>query len=170
MARMSSRRNLSDDIETLQRLVTERRAIIESTRATLLSREVEIEKLRIELLRLKRLLFGRSSEQPDDNIAQLELSLEELEASESRQVTPPALPPHSPEHEKPARRALPAHLPRETLTHFAPSTCPDCGGALNLRGTSALAFWRSPLSITCQPRTDWRLLRTTLTFFVREHQ
>jgi hypothetical protein len=35
---MSSWRDLPDDIESLRRLVTEQRAIIEATRATLLSR------------------------------------------------------------------------------------------------------------------------------------
>ena len=129
---MSSWRDLPDDIETLQRLVTEQRSIIEATRATLLSREVEIEKLRIELARLKRMQFGRSSEQLDEKIAQLELSLEELEASQSELARPAAAtePAAEREHTKPARRALPAHLPRETVTHAAACSCPDCGGAL----------------------------------------
>jgi len=90
---MSSWRDLPDDIETLQRLVTEQRSIIEATRAILLSREVEIEKLRIELARLKRMQFGRSSEQLDEKIAQLELSLEELEASQSELTRPAAAEP-----------------------------------------------------------------------------
>ena len=64
-------RSLPDDIESLQRLVIEQRA-------ALLSRDVEIEKLKIELARLKRMQFGRSSEQLDQSIAQLELKLEEL--------------------------------------------------------------------------------------------
>lgn len=74
-------RSLPDDIESLQRLVIEQRA-------ALLSRDVEIEKLKIELARLKRMQFGRSSEQIDQTIAQLELSLEELEASESELNAP----------------------------------------------------------------------------------
>ena len=45
---------------------------------------VEIEKLKIELAQLKRLRFGRSSEKLDERIAQLELVLEELEASEAQ--------------------------------------------------------------------------------------
>jgi transposase len=43
----------------------------------LLSREVEIEKLKIELVRLKRLRYGRSSEQLDRQIARVEPTLEE---------------------------------------------------------------------------------------------
>ena len=74
-------RSLPEDIESLQRLVVEQRAALEAARSTLLSRDVEIEKLKIELARLKRMQFGRSSEQLDQTIVQLELSLEELEAS-----------------------------------------------------------------------------------------
>ena len=119
-------RSLPDDIESLQRLVIEQRA-------ALLSRDVEIEKLKIELARLKRMQFGRSSEQLDQTIAQLELSLEELEASESELKVPlvslPAV-----EKAKPARRALPESLPRETLVHEAPCNCPACGGLLRAMG------------------------------------
>jgi transposase len=117
--------SLPDDIESLKRLVI-------AQRATLLSREVEIEKLKIELARLKRMQFGRSSEQLAARIAQLELGLEELEASESEIVSPSIAPQPIPEREraKPVRRPLPAHLPRETITHSAPCACPECGGAL----------------------------------------
>jgi transposase len=119
-------RPLPDDIESLQRLVVEQRA-------ALLSRDVEIEKLKIELARLKRMQFGRSSEQLDQTIAQLELSLEELEASESELLAPlvsiPAV-----EKAKPARRALPESLPRETVVHEAPCHCPACGGSLRALG------------------------------------
>jgi transposase len=117
--------DLPDDIESLKRLVIEQRA-------TLLSREVEIEKLKMELARLKRLQFGRSSEQLSARIAQLELSLEELEASESVIASPivAVQPIQERERAKPARRPLPAHLPRETVTHVAACACPDCGGAL----------------------------------------
>jgi transposase len=35
---------------------------------------------------------------------------------------------------RPARRPLPAHLPRERVVHPAPSACPCCGGALHKLG------------------------------------
>ena len=122
-------RSLPADIESLQRLVIEQQA-------ALLSRDVEIEKLKIQLARLKRMQFGRSSEQLDESIAQLELSLEELEASESELVAPTlaALPSKVPEIRKPARRPLPESLPRETVTHAAPRHCPACDGALRAFG------------------------------------
>ncbi len=39
-----------------------------------------------------------------------------------------------PEHEKPARRALPEHLPREQVVHQPACACPDCGAALRRIG------------------------------------
>jgi transposase len=120
-------RSLPTDIESLQRLVIEQRA-------ALLSRDVEIEKLKIELARLKRMQFGRSSEQLDQTIAQLELSLEELEASESEILAPINLAAPITEARKPARRPLPEKLPRETVVHEAPCNCPACGGALRAFG------------------------------------
>ena len=119
--------SLPTDIQSLQRLVIEQQAALDVVRATLLSREVEIEKLKIQLARLKRMQFGRSCERLDESIAQLELSLEELEASESEMMipAPAALPGKVPEVRKPAR---------ETLTHEAPSHCPACAGALRAFG------------------------------------
>jgi hypothetical protein len=38
------------------------------------------------------------------------------------------------EAQKPARRPLPRHLPREDVIHSAPCTCPTCGGALRRIG------------------------------------
>ena len=120
-------RPLPTDIESLQRLVIEQRA-------ALLSRDVEIEKLKIELARLKRMQFGRSSEKLDQTIAQLELSLEELEASESELLAPSSISALAVEKAKPVRRALPENLPRETVVHEAPCNCPACGGALRAMG------------------------------------
>jgi transposase len=131
---MAKTLKLPNDIESLKRLVLEQQAL-------LLSREVEIEKLKIELARLKRIRFGHSSEQLDERIAQLELTLEELEASEA-ELAPlqsaaaadadEAAEPTEPE--APPRRSLPDSLPRETVTHAPPSPCPDCGGTQRLLG------------------------------------
>jgi len=130
------RRPLPDDIESLQRLVIEQYAALEAAKSTLLSRDVEIEKLKIELARLKRMQFGRSSEQLDQTIAQLELSLEELEASAAETAPVLDIEP-AVEKTKPARRALPESLPRETVTHEAACACPACGGSSStfLRGS-----------------------------------
>jgi len=134
---MSKRIKLPNDIESLKRLVIEQRAALEVARVTLLSRQLEIEKLKIELAQLKRLRFGRSSEKLDERIAQLELVLEELEASEAQLAPLKAqaeLPVPVERPTPPVRRALPEQLPRDTVTHQPECACPECGGALRPLG------------------------------------
>jgi transposase len=127
--------SLPDDIESLQRLVIAQRALIATTQATLLERDLLIGKMRMELARLKRMQFGRSSEQLDTEIAQLELTLEELEVSATELApTTDTEPVVATERIKPVRRPLPASLPRETVTHAAACTCPSCGGELRSLG------------------------------------
>jgi len=100
------------------------------------SRNTEIEHLKLLILKLKRMQFGRKSEKLDKQILQLELRLEDLEAHQSCCVasTKSAGSPAS-TAAKPARRSLPEQLPRETET-YAPkqNACPDCGGRLRLLG------------------------------------
>jgi len=125
---------LPNDVESLKALVIAQRAALEAAQVTLLSRDVEIEKLKIELARLKRLRYGRSSEQLDRQIAQLELTLEELEASEAQLPARPVEARAEPAA-APVRRALPEHLPRETIAHEPAScACPECGGSLRPLG------------------------------------
>lgn len=50
--------------------------------AQLLSRQLEIQALKLQIAQLKRLQYGRSSEQLNEKIGQLELTLEDLEAAE----------------------------------------------------------------------------------------
>jgi transposase len=132
---MQRMRDLPTDVESLRKLVLEQQAALEVADATLLSRQLELEKLKIELLRLKRMRFGRSSEQLDHEIAQLDLTLEDLEVSQTE--TAPIREPidaKAIEPTKPVRRPLPAHLPRETEVHPSPCACPECGGELRSAG------------------------------------
>lgn len=135
---MQHAHDLPEDIESLRALLIEARAALEAMHTTLHSRELEIEHLRGQLARLRRMQFGRSSEALDTRIAQLELTLEELEAAEA--AAPPAAPlPAVSARRKPVRQALPAHLPRETITHLPPSvaagcTCPECGAVMRALG------------------------------------
>ena len=124
---------MPDDIESLKRLVIAQRTIIATAQATLIERDLLIEKLKFELLRLKRMKFGRSSEQLDQQIAQLELTLEELEASATEVAVPVTAAPIK-ERIHPVRRALLAALPRETIVHAPACRCPDCGGELRALG------------------------------------
>jgi transposase len=121
---------LPDDIDSLKQLVV-------AAFTALKSKTLEIEKLKVQLLRLRRMQFGRSSEKLAGEIAQLELALEELEGSAAAAGEPPtaeAAAPAAGDRIKPARRLLPNHLPREEVIHALPSACPACGGALRALG------------------------------------
>ena len=148
---------LPNDIEELKRLVLEKsaaldaqnttlaaqdaalaalvaqRAELETAKAMLLAQTLELEKLRYEVARLKRMKFGRSSEQLDAQIAQMQLTLEDLEASLASMPAAAVPTPKAP-RAKPVRRPLPAQLPREDITHPAPSSCPGCGRELRAAG------------------------------------
>jgi transposase len=130
---MPPRIDLPDDVETLKRLVLESYQEAEAARAALISEQLQVEKLRFEIACLKRNRYGRSSEQLDTQIAQLELTIEDLEASQAEFCShvPAAL---LSEPIKPARRPLPAQLPREQIMHAAACACPDCGGELRPAG------------------------------------
>ena len=104
--------------------------------------DLEIERLKLEIARLKRHRFGTSSER-STRLEQLELALSELEetvaAADAAQALRAAERP-APEQarrttaRKPARRPLPAHLPRTRVVYPAPTTCPCCGGAVRKLG------------------------------------
>ena len=120
---------LPDDIATLKRLLIERDAEVIAAR-------LMIEKLKLEIARLRRIQFGRRSERHDTHVAQLELLVEELEtrlagapaadAPADKTKTSPRTPT--------VRWPLPAHLPRENVVHAAACACPDCGGQLKRIG------------------------------------
>ena len=83
---------LPNDIETLKRLLLERTAALEVAQALLLSRQQEIEQLKLQIARLRRMHFGRSSEALDEQIRQLEFKLEELESEEASLPVPAPTP------------------------------------------------------------------------------
>ncbi len=108
-------------------------------KAIVLSQQTEIENLKLLVFKLKRMHFGQRSEKLNADIEQLELQLEDLEANQAAAEPLPPQPPTAAIREKtarkPARRPLPAELPRETET-LAPKqdACPDCGGKLRELG------------------------------------
>ncbi len=92
--------------------------------------------LKLEILRLRRALYGAKSERKARLLDQLELRLEELEAAATedeiaaeravaaatRQVS--AMP-----RRRPARKPFPEHLPRERVVIEAPTSRGCCGSA-----------------------------------------
>ncbi|TXN83151.1 IS66 family transposase [Methylobacterium sp. WL8] len=108
-------------------------AMILAERAARLVSEIAVERLKLEVARLRRERFGASSER-SARIDQLELVLEDLEETLAETdaqavVEPDALPGVASSRRKLARRPLPEHLPRERILHPGPTTCACCGGA-----------------------------------------
>jgi len=98
----------------------------------------EIEALKLQILKLRRVQFGSSSEKRGAlDIEQLQLLVENLEIAAAERSCEPdqqTATKRAPRVPKP-RREFPAHLPRETQTN-APlqSCCPDCGSELKHLG------------------------------------
>ena len=102
--------SLPDDVEAL-------RAIVLAQHAELTGQRELITRLRLQLARLRRMQFGRSSERLAREADQLELALEDLEtdAPATREPGDPLADEDAakcPDRRKPARRPLPDHLPR----------------------------------------------------------
>src|SRR5436305_3856186 len=102
-----------------------------------LTAQAEIARLKFQLARYRRVEFGRPSEKLARDTKQLELALEALESDQAERLataSPALAAVAETEAQKPARRPLPEHLPREDLRHPAPCACPSCGGALRKIG------------------------------------
>jgi hypothetical protein len=83
---------------------------------------LEIEKLKVQLARLRRMQFGQASERLCREIEQLELRLEELETVEAEATNAASdIGAAAPDREKckPKRLPLPEHLPRHEVAHAA---------------------------------------------------
>ena len=126
--------DLPNDVEALKGIILERSSKLEVAEALLISQKLELEKLRFEIAYLKRMKYGRSSEQLDRELVQMQLSIEDLEASLAAMPLEVRPAPKEPPPQKPARRPLPAQLPREQIVHENPCACPDCGGKLRPLG------------------------------------
>jgi transposase len=125
--------DLPNDVEALRSLLIERNAKLEATEALLIFKNLELEKLRFEIAYLKRMKYGRSSEQLDRELLQMQLSIEDLEASLAAKPAEVRPAPKEPA-QKPVRRPLPERLPREQIVHENPCACPACGGELRALG------------------------------------
>ena len=103
----------------------------------LASHQAEIERLKLLIAKLRRMQFGRKSEKLERQIEQLELQLDELETTQAERASASPTPGARTRAEsgRPARRPLPAHLPREVRKILPKeAACPDCGGELKALG------------------------------------
>lgn len=145
------RANLPTDIDALHQIIVAqaaeaeaREAELAAAKAGLAEKALEIEKYKLQIARLRRMQFGRSSEKIARTIEQLELRLEELEAqtpaltsdasAANSQAASPVGPASQKQHKRSERRAFPAHVPSRDVVHAPSCTCPVCGGEMRKVG------------------------------------
>src|ERR1700678_2286853 len=120
------------DLSRLDREALE--ALVVAQQEKLLTRNSEIEHLKLIIAKLRRMMFGTKSEKIAREVEQLELKLEELETGEAAHAPAAAATTSTPRRKR-KRRPLPEHLPRETHTHMpAEEACSACGGELSKLG------------------------------------
>ncbi len=97
------------------------RTLILLQQEELASRDTEIENLKLLVLKLRRMQFGRKSEKLDKQIEQLELRLEDLEASQSARPLSSSTATHPALASKPVRKPLPEQSAAPGRTPSSPT-------------------------------------------------
>jgi len=111
----------------------EAEAVAARAQAVNASTEALITYYKLEIEKLRRQLYGTRSERKARLLEQMELQLEELEATATedelaaekaaaRTQTVQSFP-----RKRPSRKPFPDHLPRERVIIPAPESCPCCG-------------------------------------------
>jgi transposase len=91
-----------------------------------------IARLKLEIEKLRRALYGVRSERKQRLLDQLEMQLEDAEADATEdelaaERSAPSTVVKSFERRRPVRKPFPEHLPRERVVIAAPASCPCCG-------------------------------------------
>lgn len=136
--------NLPDDPALLKAMIAALRAENAKMSATLQAHDQLIQALRLRIARLKKQVFGKSSEKIEREIQQLELALEDLliataesnaepfnEADDTAAVAPAA---GAPERIMRRRPRVSEKAVRERRELDPGTCCPACGGELRLVG------------------------------------
>ncbi len=131
-----------DDIEALKAALIAARAEtaavgteLASARAATANDRSLIAYLKLEIEKLRRVIYGPRAERTARLLDQLELQLEEAEAEATEdefaaeQAQRRSTLVRSFERKWPSRKPFPEHLPRERVVIPAPETCPCCGSA-----------------------------------------
>ena len=150
--------DLPDDIDALRAALIAERTARSEAEARAAGAEAMVAHLQLLIAKARHDRFGASSERGRKLLNQMELELEELQASLSEDDTAAGaaagtetarrLP-----RRKPVRGPLPAHLPRERMVIPGPSACPCCGGALVKLGETVTE------SLESVPRR-WKVIQT----------
>ncbi len=131
---------MPDDLDALRTALSIARveaakaqAELAAERARTSSNEALIAAMKLAIEKLRRELYGQRSERSARLLDQMELQLEELEATATEdKLTAEAATTTTTVtafvRRRPSRRPFPEHLPRERMVEAAPSSCSCCGG------------------------------------------
>ena len=154
---------LPDGIEALTAALAAERAAREMAEARASGAEAMVAHLKLVIAKMKRDRFGQSSERGCKILDQLELQLEELEATATEdeiaaeiaasKVAQDDTVVPSFTRRKPVRAPLPAHLPRECVVLPGPAAWPCCGGVLHKLGEDVTE------TLEVVPR-QWKVIQT----------
>jgi transposase len=144
-------------IDALEAALAAERAARQQAELRASSAEAMVAHYKLLIAKLKREQYGQSSERGRQLIDQLELQLEELEASaaEAETAAEPAdgTSVISFTRKRPVRAPFPAHLPRERVVIPGPIACPCCGGKLAKLGETITE------TLEVVPR-QWKVIQT----------
>lgn len=139
--------NLPDDPAFLKAMIATLQAQNAKMSATLQAHDQLIQTLRLRIAKLKKQVFGKSSEKIEREIEQLELALEDLLIAASEGSTKPldeanevaaAASTDTPKEKVIRRRPRVSEKAVRERKELDPGTrCPDCGGELRLVGEDA---------------------------------
>jgi transposase len=147
----------AETIDALEAALAAERAARQQAELRASSAEAMVAHYKLLIAKLKREQYGQSSERGQQLIDQLELQLEELEASaaEAETAAEPAdgTSVISFTRKRPVRAPFPAHLPRERVVIPSPTACPCCGGKLAKLGETITE------TLEVVPR-QWKVIQT----------
>jgi transposase len=127
--------SLPTDLAAAHAMILAERAARLQAIADLSSTEALISHLKLEIEKLRRTLYGTRSERKARLLEQMELQLEELEATATEdelaaeQAAARTQTVQSFQRKRPSRKPFPDHLPRERVVIAAPESCPCCGSS-----------------------------------------
>ena len=138
---MSNGADLPDDVDALKAMLLEARASISQMQQDMAERDLEIEKLKAQIDKYKRMQFGSKSEKLGRVIEELETRLEDLSASRgaAEMLAARAQPQYSDKssstpRERAPREPFPDHLQREENVLEPDLACPKCGAEMQPLG------------------------------------
>ena len=135
---MTASESLPTDLAVAHAVILAERAARLEAEAVAASAKAEaalIGYLKLEIEKLRRQIYGSRSERKARLLEQMELQLEELEATATedelaaQRAAAQSQTIKSFQRKRPSRKPFPDHLPRERVVIAAPESCPCCGSS-----------------------------------------